>query len=345
MGSLFEIGKSGVQAYRQALSVTGQNISNVNTDGYNKRAADLEEVPSVQGGVTNVPDQSGLGVRVNQIRRSFDTFLAANARSTNSQFQKLDKFVDDLNRLENMLLPSDSDLGIFIGRFFNSLQDIASKPDELSSRAVAIENGKALANSFNTYDRQIEDFKNTAVKEAANAIDEVNQYIKQLAQVNKLIMSGGSKNTSPDILDARDKLLSELSKFIDFSVDYGESGEVKITLGSSGNGNLLLEKTNQSILENSIQESRIVYNSSRDGSKTVVNDLSEGLLSGLKNFYEFVGVVQSEISDLAARVARDFNEIQNQGIDLNGKTGASMFSINSMKDKEDIFENKFCINS
>ena len=26
MGSLFEIGKSGVQAYRQALSVTGQNI-------------------------------------------------------------------------------------------------------------------------------------------------------------------------------------------------------------------------------------------------------------------------------------------------------------------------------
>ena len=76
MGSLFEIGKSGVQAYRQALSVTGQNIANVNTDGYNRRAADLEEVPSSQGGVTNIPDQSGLGVRVNQIRRSFDAFLS-----------------------------------------------------------------------------------------------------------------------------------------------------------------------------------------------------------------------------------------------------------------------------
>ena len=103
MASLFEIGKSGVQAYRQALSVTGQNIANVNTDGYNKRAADLEEVPSVQGGVTNVPDQSGLGVRVNQIRRSFDSFLATNSRNTNAEYQKLDKFVDDLNRLENIL--------------------------------------------------------------------------------------------------------------------------------------------------------------------------------------------------------------------------------------------------
>ena len=37
MGSLFEIAKSGIQAYRQALSVTGQNIANVNTEGYSKR--------------------------------------------------------------------------------------------------------------------------------------------------------------------------------------------------------------------------------------------------------------------------------------------------------------------
>ena len=41
MASLFEIGKTGVQAYRQALSVTGQNIANINTDGYNKRSADI----------------------------------------------------------------------------------------------------------------------------------------------------------------------------------------------------------------------------------------------------------------------------------------------------------------
>ena len=116
MASLFEIGKSGVQAYRQALSVTGQNIANVNTEGYNKRAADLEEVPSVQGGVTNVPDQSGLGVRVNQVRRSFDAFLSSNLRDTNGDFEKLDRFVEKLNKLENMLLPSDSDLGKFIGR-------------------------------------------------------------------------------------------------------------------------------------------------------------------------------------------------------------------------------------
>ena len=62
MASLFEIGKTGVQAYRQALSVTGQNIANINTDGYNKRSADISEIAGVTGGPTNVSDSTGLGL-------------------------------------------------------------------------------------------------------------------------------------------------------------------------------------------------------------------------------------------------------------------------------------------
>ena len=34
MTSLFDVGKSAIQAYRQSLAVTGQNIANINTDGY-----------------------------------------------------------------------------------------------------------------------------------------------------------------------------------------------------------------------------------------------------------------------------------------------------------------------
>ena len=102
----------------------------------------------------------------------------------------------------------------------------------------------------------------------------------------------------------------ELSKYINFSVDYGGSGEVKISLGSSGTGNLLLEKTNVSTIENVIQEGRIIFKISRDGIKSIGNGLSSGLLSGIKNFYDFVGDVKSEISSLAGRVSRDFNEIR-----------------------------------
>ena len=61
MSSLFDVGKSALTSYRQSLAVTGQNIANINTEGYKRREAKLEEVTGSQGGVTSLPDQTGLG--------------------------------------------------------------------------------------------------------------------------------------------------------------------------------------------------------------------------------------------------------------------------------------------
>ena len=41
MTSLFDVGKSALNSYRQSLAVTGQNIANINTEGYKKREANL----------------------------------------------------------------------------------------------------------------------------------------------------------------------------------------------------------------------------------------------------------------------------------------------------------------
>ena len=131
MPSLFDIGKSGLQAYRQSLAVTGQNIANINTDGYKKRAASLEEVSGAGGGVTEISDQTGLGVRVGEIKRAFDEFLLDKVRQTSSLYKKTDTYLDEVKDLENLLLPGDSNLSKSIGEYFNSLQEIAAAPDEI----------------------------------------------------------------------------------------------------------------------------------------------------------------------------------------------------------------------
>ena len=63
---------------------------------------------------------SGLGVRVTNVRRSFDAYLADKTRTSQSDYEMLNDFVSKLSDLENMLLPSESDLGVFIGRFFDT---------------------------------------------------------------------------------------------------------------------------------------------------------------------------------------------------------------------------------
>ena len=122
MTSLFDVGKSAIQAYRQSLSVTGQNIANINTDGYVRREADLQEVTASQGGITSIANQSGLGVRVADIRRSFDELLVSRKLSASSNYEQSDSFLKQVEKLENLLLPGESDLGSQIASFFSCIK-------------------------------------------------------------------------------------------------------------------------------------------------------------------------------------------------------------------------------
>jgi flagellar hook-associated protein 1 FlgK len=64
MSNLYDIGRTGLQSYRQSLAITGQNIANVNTEGYKRRGADLEELSRKKGSNLDVGMNAGMGVRV-----------------------------------------------------------------------------------------------------------------------------------------------------------------------------------------------------------------------------------------------------------------------------------------
>ena len=213
MTSLFDVGKSAIQAYRQSLAVTGQNIANINTDGYVRREADLKEVTASQGGITSIANQSGLGVRVADIRRSFDALLTSRKLSATANFEQTDGFLKQVEKLENLLLPGDSDLGTQIGNFFRSLNDIAAAPSDLAPRAVAMETGKSLASSFNTTAMQLEQLKSNTLQRTDEAISALNTLAAELASVNEKVLSASQSGKSPNaLMDLRDKLIEDLSK-------------------------------------------------------------------------------------------------------------------------------------
>ena len=213
MSSLFDVGKSALTSYRQSLAVTGQNIANINTEGYKRREAKLEEVTGSQGGVTSLPDQTGLGVRVTDINRSFDQYLLDRARSATGSFEKLDVFVDQLKQLENMLLPDKGNLGAQIASFFDSLREVAASPSDIAPRAVAIEQGKSLAAGFNNYATQLEQLLSNTESTMEDSIETINLLTNQLANINGRIMAAGQSGQSPNsIFDLRDKAVTDLSK-------------------------------------------------------------------------------------------------------------------------------------
>ena len=73
MASIFDVGSSALTSIQRAMATTGNNIANVNTDGYSRQDVLLAtRSPESSGGV-----QFGTGVSINDVRRAYDRFLTA----------------------------------------------------------------------------------------------------------------------------------------------------------------------------------------------------------------------------------------------------------------------------
>ena len=325
MSSLFDIGKSAIQSYRQALAVTGQNIANVNTDGYKRREADLKEVTGGTGSVTSVSTQAGLGVRVEDIRRSFDEFLLDRSRSSIANFEKLKAYTDQMKQLENTLLPGDADLGSYIGRFFGALQDIAANPGDLAPRTVALEEGKSLAGSFRNLSTQLTNMQKNGKDRAQDTATAINTLVTQLVDVNNRLLSSGAGSSPNSTLDLRDRLLEELSKLTDISVSYEQRKDVIVTIGKTGAGPKIL--SGKIATKIGVTESGGVLQTVMGAgtSNTPTNQVTGGILSGIIDSYALVGDSVRDIDNLATLVSKAMNEQHKQGLTLDGKQGENMF--------------------
>jgi flagellar hook-associated protein 1 FlgK len=330
MTSLFDVGKSAIQAYRQSLGVTGQNIANINTEGYKRREANLEEVGASQGGITSIANQAGLGVRVADITRSFDAFLTDSKLAANASFQRMDSYVKQLEKVETTLLPADADLGTQIGNFFRGLADVSAAPSDLAPRVVALEQGRSLAAAFNSTFLQLDNLKTATTAQMQDAMEGINLLTKELSSVNDRILSAGQSGKSPNsFLDLRDRLVQDISALADVSVSYTDRGVANLTIGSSGAGPSLVEGTNRTPLGfieryDRIGGLQVVLNPL--SSHTPTSQLSGGIIAGLSEVYGAIDDVVNQMNQLAVQITTDLNAQHHRGITMDGLRGLDMFS-------------------
>ena len=71
LSTAMEIGKNGLNIYRIATEVTGENIANVNTPGYSRQRVILESAPPTTANGFPI----GTGVRISTVERYYDGLL------------------------------------------------------------------------------------------------------------------------------------------------------------------------------------------------------------------------------------------------------------------------------
>lgn len=241
MRSMFlglEIGRRAVMAHQTALDVTGHNVANANTPGYTRQEAVMVTTPSYHAPAMRQDlsaGQIGTGVTIDEIRRLRDDFVDFQIRDENrtqGYWQSLEMALDKIEVILNE--PTDQGLRGVLDNFWKSWQALSESPENESVRAVVLQRGMAVADTFHHIYRQLQELKEDLNAQVKAKVDEINSLAAQLADLNQQIQAITIAGKEPnDLKDRRDLLLDQLSKIVDATITQERNGMVTVLIGGT----------------------------------------------------------------------------------------------------------------
>lgn len=246
-----EASKRGLFTQQTALYTTGHNISNANTAGYSRQRVNMQPTLGFPGTGLNAPMTPGFigtGVEAGSVQRIRDTFTDSQFRQESNKLGYWESRSSAISQMEDVLNePSDYGLAKSMDEFWKSLQDLSVNPENGGARAVVVQRGIAVADSFNYMHKSISEIKDNAAKEIGISLNNVNSILEQIGDLNRQITAIEPNGYMPnDLYDARDNLLDELGQFFPIETSNSPSGgnalkvaEGSVTVSIKLNGSLV----------------------------------------------------------------------------------------------------------
>jgi flagellar hook-associated protein 1 FlgK len=225
IGSVMQNALSGLLVNQTALSVTSNNISNVNNPNYVRRQVAQQE--RVLGG-------QGAGVEIAAIQRVADQFLAAQGLGATSEAARYQAASDLHTRIQSLLgdPSSDSSLAAQIDQIFASLGALTVDPTSSANRSAAVSQLNQAFSEFGRIADGLNGLRGEADQRIAFDVSAANDAIAQINSLNKAIQSAQASGGTPnDLLDQRDAAVKQLSQLMDVRVTPQANGRITVLTG------------------------------------------------------------------------------------------------------------------
>ena len=336
MSDLYGIAKSGLQAYKESLATTGQNIANVGNENYARREANLSQIKSASSDVLSISSNSSYGVKVDGITRAFDQFIDVQLQEASSGLASATSQTLVLEQLEKVLRPNDYTVSKKIQEFFAHLSTVSQDPSDLAARHVAVDSGKAVTNSIRTAASGIIDLRDLVQGNVEANVVDFNNKIIALNGIQKEILGNTSKKSTPnDLFDQRDALLKDLSSIAAINVEYHTNGSVKVMMGTSGQSQTIISGLTYKKLElQQVDGSTRVFLKGDTGASVTTLQIQSGEIAGNLAADVTLKEVKKSLDDLTKRLVTEFNEMHNFGVDLDGIQGQDFFGLEAIEIKK-----------
>lgn len=327
MANLINTAISGLKLSQLALSVTGQNIVNANTEGYSRQS--ITSVTTAAQRTT--AGYVGTGVQATDIVRNTQQFLVDQVGRDISSLSNFDTYLSNISQTDSLLANPNSSLATGMGNFFAAMNEASNDPASLLGRQLLVTQTQLLTQSFQTMEAKLMS-QNAAINTQFGTLAaNITTIASDIAKLNEAIgntVSVSGAQLPNDLLDQRDQLIRDLSALVDVSVT--QQGDQTVDVYIAEGQSLVVGTTAREViaLAGTAESERYEIAFVSGGIKRVITDqITGGEIGGLARFRsEALDPALSALGRIALAVADGINQQQKLGIDLEGELGNAVFT-------------------
>lgn len=191
----FETQRRTLTMAQKNLDITGNNISNINTEGYTRQRVDMYSdyvygtMDPSWNSKSSTLAMAGQGVNAYGVSQMRNIYIDKRYRENVAIEADSSKNIEILSDIEDILDNFDTDgLQWRTTQFFKALQDYAGeRPDSADTAKIVVNSATNLCQLLNDYSIELKQVETTYVNELQDTCDYINELTSKMTTLNKKI--------------------------------------------------------------------------------------------------------------------------------------------------------------
>ena len=320
---LFSIATSGVNASNQLLTTAGNNIANVNTEGFVRER-------------TNFVSQLAGGVGQSTTERILNVFAQNQLRRDTTMQSEHETFYTKTSVLDNLFASESSSISSSMSRFFSAVQTASDDPTSMASRQSVLIEAQSMVGQISTVTGFLRQKEEEFNLELDTNIDIVNGLVQSISELNQAIgvQKANLRNDEPGaLLNQRDQAILELASLVSIETRESANNNGAVMVNLSAGESLVLQDGSFKVFDVS-NDADINAKSLelKSNGKLTTLSISEtdlgGAIGGLFRFRdEVLQTSLRELGQIALAITETMNTQNRQGMDYDGQLGSNLFKL------------------
>ena len=223
----FTQARLAIYASQTGLTVTGNNIANINTEGYTRQK--LEQSSFYAGGSDRYYSTNdmkvGRGVLCTGVSQIRDPYLDIRFRTENASVGAMDAKLaglEDIQRILDEVGDGEDGFGVLgaqLNDLYHQLQQLSDQTGHAEYDIQVRSSANALVKLFNSYASQLKKVEENAVQDLNQDVKTVNTLLNNIRDLNSSIRKAQIHGDNAlELQDQRNMLIDQLSGYIKIDV-------------------------------------------------------------------------------------------------------------------------------